>query len=267
MKKFSQKIRFILFNLLAALLLICGMGFYVLSRLDEYTQHDFSIAVPDFSAITPEEATKVATRYHLRISVIDSLYDETAQSGTILEQYPAAGSRVKENRLIHLTINARNPEKIAFPNLQNAAYRHTLQTLQARGFKIGRIEYVPSEFKNLVLNLRSEGAYIRTGEMLPKGATIDILLGQGSGNNSVYVPQVRGKTLSEAIDLLRTAYLNIGEIYSDGSVSNGNGKYAATVYSQSPDGNTRVAGGTFVQLKVTLEKNKISALDTLSLPK
>lgn len=263
MKKCSPKIRFMLFNLLAAILLTCGIGFYVLSQLDEYTQHGYSIAVPDFSGFTPDEATEVASHNRIRIRVVDSIYNNNAKPGTIVEQYPGADSRVKENRLIHLTINARNPEKVAFPNLQNAAYRHTLQTLQARGFNIGRIEYIPSEFKNLVLSLRYREQNIQTGDMLPKGATIDIILGHGSGSNFVYVPSVQGKKLSDAIELLRAAYLNIGEINSDGSVNNGNEKFSAIVYEQEPASHANVNAGSFINLKVTTKREKISALDSL----
>lgn len=263
MKKFTPKLRFILFNLLAAILLVCGIGFYVLSQLDAYTRHGYSIAVPDFSGFTPQEATEVATHDNLRILVIDSIYDRNAQPGTVVEQYPAAASRVKENRLIHLIINARTPEKVAFPNLQNAAYRHTLQTLQARGFKIGRIEYAPSEFKNLVLGLRHREENIQTGDMLPKGAVIDIVLGEGSGNNFVYVPSLLGKKLSEAIELLRASYLNIGEIGSDGSVGNGNEKYSAIVYEQFPAHPANLQAGSSIDLKVTIKREKISALDSL----
>lgn len=263
MKKMSAKIKFLLLNLAVAFIVICGITIYVQYWLDDYTQHGSFIAVPSLYDLTPEEAGAVAAKARLKVQVVDSLYDENAKPGTILEQYPSGGSPVKENRMIHLTINARNPEKVVFPNLQNAAYRQTLQTLEARGFKIGQIEYIPSEFKNLVLNLKNNGREILPGTLLSKGATINIVLGSGEDGNSVYIPQLTGKRLKEAIDLVRKAYLNIGEIVPDGSINNQTNKYSAFVYEQNPGNNAMVPAGTPVRLYITLKQEKIAASDSL----
>lgn len=263
MKKISAKFKFLLVNLAVAIVLIIGLTVFVLYQLDDYTQHGSFISVPAFYDFTPEEAEAIATHAHLKIQIIDSLYDENAKPGTVVEQYPIVGSHVKENRMIHLTINARNPEKVVFPNLQNAAYRQTLQTLEARGFKIGHIEYIPSEFKNLVLNLKNNGEDILPGALLSKGATIDIVLGSGEGYNMAYVPQLTGKTLKEAIHIARNAYLNIGEIVPDGSITNQTDKYTAVVYEQNPDVNYTVTAGSPIRLYITFKKEKIAALDSL----
>lgn len=263
MKIFSAKIKFLLLNLAVAIILVWIIGYYVLSRLDSYTQHGYFISVPAFYDLTPEEAVNTATRQGLRVQIIDSLYDETAKPGTILEQSPAAGSHVKENRLIYLTTNARNPEKIVFPNLQNSAYRQTIQTLESRGFKIGRIEYAPSEFKNLVLDLKHNENPVSPGSLITKGATINIVLGSGNGSNNIVMPQLLGKKIREAMDILRKNYLNIGEIVPDASISNKNETYSAVIYKQEPNPDETIEAGSFVKLYITLEKSKIAVLDSL----
>lgn len=263
MKIFSAKVKFLLLNLLIAIVLICGLGFFVLSRLDNYTQHGHFIAVPSFYELNREEAINTATRRQLRVLIIDSLYDENAKPGTILEQSPSPGSHVKENRLIYLTINACAPEKIVFPNLQNSAFRQTIQTLEAKGFQIGRIEYAPSEFKNLVLDLKCKDENIIPGTPLTKGSVIDIVLGSGNGPNQVIVPQLLGKNVREAQEIIRKAYLNIGEILPDASVGNKNAVYSATIYQQEPAANETIPAGTSVNLHITLMKDKIAALDSL----
>ena len=221
------------------------------------------IPVPAFNDLTVEEAHAVARHAHLTVVVTDSLYDDAAKPGVVLEQSPVAGAHVKENRLIHLIINAHNPEKVVFPNLQNAAYRQTLQTLTSRGFKIGHIEYAPSEFHNLVLDLKHDGKNIIPGSLLTKGAVIDIVLGSGNGRNTVVLPQLTGKNLQEALDILRKSYLNLGEVLPDASIKSKNDAYSAVIYEQDPLGETTVEGGTYVNLHITLEKDKIAALDSL----
>lgn len=263
MKKLSGGVKFVLFNLLAALVVCVGISYYVLECLEDYTQHGYSVAVPSFYAMTPEEALEVADYDGLRVQIVDSLYDDDAKPGTVVEQYPQAGERVKENRLIYLTMNARNPEKIVFPNLKNAAYRQTLQTLHTRGFTIGSIVYAPSEFRNLVLAFKYEGREVQAGDLLPKGARIDIVLGRGKGDNMVYVPRVLGKTLAEATDMVRMSYLNLGEIVPDGSIRD-RGEYAgAIVYRHYPGGERAVQAGSPVKLYITRQEDAIAALDSL----
>lgn len=265
MKKISGKLTFLLCNLLIAIVLIGGISYGVLSWLGSYTQHGSFIAVPAFNDFLPEEAHAIARKARLRVQVIDSLYDENAKPGAVVEQYPAAGSHVKENRLIHLTVNARSPEKVVFPNLQNAAYRQTLQTLQVRGFRIGHIEYVPSEFKNLVLALKNNDREVQPGEMLSKGAVIDIVLGSGEGNNLVFVPRFTGKRLREAIDMARKAYLNIGEIIPDGSITRQTDQTTAFVYGQNPDTTQMVEAGTPIEFYITLNEKKLVAADSVAI--
>lgn len=261
--KISAKLKFFLINTAAALIVIIVIGIIVLSRLDNYTHHGESIAVPEFYDLTPAEAGELAKHKNLRVEVIDSIYDENAKPGVVVEQYPANGSRVKEKRLIHLTVNAQSPEKIAFPNLKNSAFRQTLQTLESRGFRIGRIEYGDSEFKNLVLNLKQKGKDVEPGTMLPKGATIDIVLGNGYGDNTIIVPHLTGKKLREAISLAQQGYMNIGQIIPDASVKTPADQQAAIVYQQIPGATAVVHAGSPVNLYITLLKNKLANIDSL----
>ena len=261
--KISAKLKFFLLNLVAAVIVVVVIGIIVLFKLDSYTHHGESIAVPQFYDMTPPEAETLAKHHNLRIKVVDSLYDDHAKPGAVVEQYPASGSRVKEKRLIQLTINAQSPEKIVFPNLKNSAFRQTLQTLESRGFKIGRIEYEESEFKNLVLNLKHNGKDVEPGTPLPKGTTIDIVLGNGYGSNTIIVPHLAGKKLREAISLAQQSYLNIGEIIPDVSVKTPADQQAAVVYQQSPNATGIAQAGSPVNLYITLLKSKIANIDSL----
>lgn len=263
MKIISEKLKFILINLVIAILVICGITIFVLNKLQDYTQHNQFITVPALHGLTPEEAELVASQARLRTLVIDSIYDDDAKPGVIVEQYPAKETQVKENRLIHLTINANSPETVAIPNLRNAAYRQTIQTLESRGFKIGQIEYIPSEFKNLVLQLKHNGQEIPANSSLRKGATIDIVLGDGGGQNKLDMPLLLGKSLQEAITLIRKFYLNIGQIVPDDSIKTEKNQSEAIVYQQIPEHKQSIDAGTPIDLYITFDKEKISALDTL----
>lgn len=258
------RLTFFILNLSAAILLLFIGGYFVLSWLDSYTSHGKYIAVPAFQMMSPAEAEKLAATRQLRVMVVDSLYDESAEPGVVLEQYPMNGAQVKANRMIQLIINARNPEQVPFPQLNNAPYRQTLQTLRAKGFRAGKISYAPSEFKNLVLNLQYKGENVLPGTLLRKGAVIDLVLGDGGGRNMVATPRLQGLQLNQALTNLKENYLNIGEIIPDGSIKGGNNAMAV-VYLQQPDPeiHPETEAGTYVKLYITLNKEKIQALDTL----
>ena len=80
------KLTFFLLNLLIALLLLTGIGYFVLHYLDNYTRHGYSISVPSFRDLTPKQAEELAAHHKLQVIVIDSIYDENALPGTIQEQ-------------------------------------------------------------------------------------------------------------------------------------------------------------------------------------
>lgn len=266
MIKFSKypRLTFFLLNLSAAILILFIGGYLVLFCLDNYTSHGKYISVPAFQMLSPEEAGKVAASHQLRVTVVDSLYDETAEPGVVLEQYPLNGAHVKANRMIQLITNAHTPEKVPFPQLNNAPYRQSLQTLRAKGFRAGKISYAPSEFKNLVLSLQYKGKDILPGTLLRKGAVIDLVLGDGGGHNMVATPRLQGMQLSQALMNLKENYLNTGEIIPDGSIK-GNNTSMAVVYLQQPDPeiHPKIKAGTYVKLYITLNNEKIQALDTL----
>ena len=105
----------LLINIAIACIVLFLIGYIVLKRLDKYTNHGYYITVPELRGFTPDEAESFAKDKNLQILVIDSIYDNHAKPGTIVEQFPSPNAHVKNNRAIQLTINANAPEKIIFP--------------------------------------------------------------------------------------------------------------------------------------------------------
>lgn len=260
------KIAFLLINVVVAAVILVIAGYLTLRHLDSYTLHGYSITVPSFHHLNRKEAEELARKNNLKVVIVDSIYDEKAVPGSVQEQYPSSGAKVKALRTIQLTVCAYNPEQVLFPQLNNSSYRQTLQTLEAKGFRIGKIEYAPSEFKNLVLQLRHEGREIEAGSLLRKGSRIDIVLGDG-GNavNYVPLPQLRGLKTREAIKRLQENHLNIGQIIPDKSLNKEKDFHSAVIFAQHPAylPHTNVPAGSSVDLEITRDKKRIAALDSL----
>lgn len=258
----------LLINIAVASIVLFVIGYIVLNRLEKYTNHGYYITVPELRGLTPDEAKPFAKEKNLQILVIDSIYDNNAKPGTIVEQFPSPNAHVKNNRAIQLTINANAPEKIIFPNLRNVAFRQSLQRLKNLGLNVGRIEYIPSNFKNLVLDFKYEGNIIEPNSLIQKGETVDIVLGNGNtSNDQVAIPSLVGKTLAEAKAILLRAFLNVGEIQPDNTVKTEADQSTAIIYQQEPEfeENMTMKMGGDITLYLTKDKEKIMALDSLSI--
>ena len=245
----------LLINIAVASIVLFVIGYIVLNRLEKYTNHGYYITVPELRGLTPDEAKPFAKEKNLQILVIDSIYDNNAKPGTIVEQF-------------QLTINANAPEKIIFPNLRNVAFRQSLQRLKNLGLNVGRIEYIPSNFKNLVLDFKYEGNIIEPNSLIQKGETVDIVLGNGNtSNDQVAIPSLVGKTLAEAKAILLRAFLNVGEILPDNTIKTEADQSTAIIYQQEPEfeENMTMKMGGDITLYLTKDKEKIMALDSLSI--
>lgn len=159
------------------------LGIIVLNCLDLYTHHNRFIEVPDVQEMSAEEAMSELNRVGLRAEVIDSVYFRDKKPGTIVEQLPREGSKVKPNRIIFLTCNAITKRMLSFPDLQETSLRQAQSTLTGMGFKVGRVIETNSLYKGLVIEFLYGGRTVNPGTKIPDGAFIDIVVGNGLGEN------------------------------------------------------------------------------------
>lgn len=184
-KEFFQKImsRYLWLNLLAILLLIVVLSIGVHVALNLYTHHGESISVPDVRRQSFESAQRTLENRGFIIEVNDTGYVKTLPAGTVLEQMPAAGTRLKAGRVIYITINAANSPTLALPDLiDNSSLREAQAKLTAMGFKLATPKRVPGE-KDWVYGIQAGGRNYSTGQRIPVDAPITILVGNGHVND------------------------------------------------------------------------------------
>ncbi|MGL4331569.1 MAG: PASTA domain-containing protein [Bacteroidales bacterium] len=166
-------------NILLAIGIAVVLIFGLLWWLGVYTHHNQAITVPDVKGLQIDEASQALSKDKLRYQVVDSVYSRTTAPGAIVEQLPAANAKVKENRIIFLTINARSQKKVAVPDLRDNSYRQVVATLEALGFKVVDIVRKPSAYKDLVLDVTYNGRSLSNNKELPYGSGLTILVGNG----------------------------------------------------------------------------------------
>ena len=250
-------------NLLRVLGIFLGIVLVIFTWLRIYTRHNQGVAVPDYFGMTVEQVDKVTKDKKLRFAVVDSVYVNSAKKGTILDQNPPPGFKVKKNRTIFLTMNAINPEKVMVPNVAGTSLREAKAVLEMRGLIIGRILYVPDIAMNYVLKQQIKGKEIPEGTLVGKGSKIDLVLGRGQSNQQVEVPSLVGMRLYEAEQKLINAYLNPGAIIYDNSVLTSTDSLTARIYKQRPEINSSgIYLGSPVDIWLTIAVSKIPGADS-----
>lgn len=201
--------------------------------LSIYTNHGDAHTVPDFKELTAEQYTALVKKQGFRYNIMDSVHAEGYLPGAVIDQTPAAGSKVKKNRTIHFTINAMSPEKVVVPDLKNYSLRNAKVLLEQYGLKAGKLIYIPSEYLNEVLGQHFEGKAIEPGTFLLKGSEIDLLIGKGLGS-ATSIPDLTGLKLQEARNYLLSVSLNIGATIYDASIITPEDSLRAFIWQQRP---------------------------------
>jgi beta-lactam-binding protein with PASTA domain len=225
------KSRIFLKNLLLLFVLLIVVFFLLTFLLNKYTHHGENIPVPDLQGYKISQLDSLLAEHNFHFKVVDSLFDMEKKPGTVLDQDPAPKSMVKENRTIYLTINATQPPDVKMPDLVDVSFRQAEAMLQSFGLLSGEISYRSDLAKNAVLEQRYKNKIIKPGTLIPKGAIIDLVLGDGLGDIEVPVPDLSGLTEREAWSVLKRVSLTLGKAHYDEDVID---SASATIYSQNP---------------------------------
>lgn len=259
LKKFLTSRVFFL-NLFVAIILVVGLLIITMGRIKSYTHHGISYAVPSFSGLTFEAAEELAKANSLEIEIMDSVYNKFSEPGTVIDQVPKSGKRVKEGRMIYLTMNALEPEKVKLPRITDISFRQAQVLLDNCGLTIDNITYEPSEYNDLVLRVKQGSKDVGEGDMLVKGSSVVLVVGQSKGNMETSLPDLHGLFLEEAHKALTNARLNLGVIIYDRSITTTNDSINARIWKQMPDNKvtSRVYLGSSVDLWLSVDPEKFN---------
>lgn len=166
----------------AALLLVI---FLTMQWLKSTTNHGEFIKVPDLKGKTIETVKIELEDNDLVMEIQDSAnYNPKYPKFSVIEQYPKAGTQVKENRKIYLTLNPSGYRKVAVPNIVRRTFRQAKPTLETLGFEVGDVTYIDDIGKDEVIAIKYKGETIKAGKLLPLTSKIDVVLGNGKrGSN------------------------------------------------------------------------------------
>lgn len=160
------------------------IGWIALTWLDSWTHHGHFSIIPDVKGIGYYTAVERLRQDGFEAELSDSIYGvDDVQPGTVIEQNPKPGTKVKEGRKLYLTISAFSPRMITLPVLTDISVRQAKTVLEGIGIKSIRIDTVPSEYRGLVLGVLSSSKRLNPGARIPVTSVITLEVGAGLSEN------------------------------------------------------------------------------------
>lgn len=222
-------------SFIAVLVGILFMGFFVGSFLSfGKFWSSAEINVPDVVGKSSVVAQQILEDKNLRVKIVEA-NDDSVPAGQVVSQYPEAGAKVKEQRLVTITVS-KGGQELTMPDLKSMSRSNAEEKLKKMGLKIGAVfEENAKEPAGTVINQDP-----RSGSKITKGQTVDITVSLGEKKKEVTVQNYTGLSVDSAKSNLEANGLSLGGISEETST-----KPKGTVIGQSPAaGSTTTEGGS-----------------------
>ncbi|RKX69240.1 hypothetical protein DRP53_08830 [candidate division WOR-3 bacterium] len=221
---------------LALLLFIFALGllvfnFLIMPRLVKGKE----VPVPDLIGKTITDAKRIVAENNLNLYIESHRPDPVYPESVIIIQDPLPGSYVVIGRQISVVVST-GIERIRIPDLAGLQLEKGMIILKNRGLRVA-VESIPSD---------TPAGFILTTDPPPDSLVrikSRVLVMVSSGPEFV-MPLVEGKTLSEALDLLKDLEINL-KVDSAEATGDTN-----LIILQFPDAGTRLHPGDSVRLLV-----------------
>ncbi|HVN49241.1 MAG TPA: PASTA domain-containing protein [Bacteroidota bacterium] len=173
-----------------------------------YVQRGKTTQVPDVVGLKFEEAQKVLLVSGLVPKEFEHKMDKRYSVGTITLQNPPAGTIVKPDRGVYLTISGGEVLTVV-PNLRGKSIRDATFSLERFGLRLGNVTYEPSD--DIIANTIIRQA-LAPGAKVHGGAALDIVVSQGRTTDKRLVPDVTLKLYTEAEKKILHEGFKIGKV-------------------------------------------------------
>lgn len=235
-KEKSNKKLVVAIVLIAAAIILLSVGAFAIIRNMSASEE---VEVPDVVGLTEAEAISDLEGVNLQYKITEKETDEE-DPGIVLDQSIDAGTKVKEGKVIELTVSVASDE-IEVPDVTGKTQEEATSTLEDAGFKVE----VQEESSDSV----DEGTVIRQspsgGRKLAKDETVIIVV--STGEEDVTVPSLIGLTKEDAIAKLTSAGLQ----YSITSYEYSDDYESGYVIYQNYSSGESVSPDTVINIKVS----------------
>ncbi len=200
------------------------------------------VTVPKVTGMNQTDAMTVLSENNLEGLIGDTTYDSRVKVGYIVLQKPKANDVVKQGRRVYLVINGGSP-KSRVPDLRGKSLVDAKFALERVGLRLGEAIYSPSQSPKDIIIAQE----FSSTTQIRKGQTVNITLSSGPEKGSLEVPDLVGKSLAEAEEILSQNQLRVGKINYQPSFQ----LLPNTVIDHYPTSGMKVSVGDAIDLFVT----------------
>lgn len=250
--KKSKKKKIIIISVIAAVVVIGAIvGILVYNNSKKQVEENKEIEVPNLVGRVYDEVVEEYSKQGIEIIKDKVEYSSEQPEGSVISQTPEKGTKTKDKKI--KVVVSKGQKMVEVPDVTGKDIKVATYELEdTLGFKIEREDVVSEKVASGIIILQDA----KKGETLPYGSTIKLQVSKGDGKETVVVPNVLGKTESDAKSALEALGLTVSVKYSeDKTKSNG------VVIAQSYPQNQTLKQGTLVEITV----NKILLTKTVTL--
>lgn len=248
-KKNKKPLAIILIILLLAL-----SGFLIKASIDKGNS---LITVPTVTSLSKEDAMNELRKAGFRVNASEHKESADVPKGNVISQSPKANSKAKKGDIVDIIIS--DGMLVEVPNLKGMQVSEAKEALTEVGLNLGTSSY---EYSDEVEKGQIFDQSIKSGKKVEVEESVDIFISRGPEENDevseeyefALVPDLTGYSQNDAIDLIQSSDLKVGNIdfeYSDNVGEN-------QVISQSITASTEVKKGTSIDITVSKGKKQQS---------
>lgn len=202
--------------------------------------------VPELVGLSDAEARARAAEAGLEVRVRSGVAHPRAPEGAVLAQSPMPGQRVRPGAPVAVTLS-RGPETHTLPDVSGLSERQATIVLDRLGFKVASRRSTHSLEAG-----RAFGTEPAAGAELAVPADVVLLVSDGPG--LAQVPDLTGRHIDDALQLLEGADLALGAISYDPVAADAPGR----IVGQYPPGGYALRRGDPVEVRVAGDPDRVN---------
>jgi eukaryotic-like serine/threonine-protein kinase len=178
--------------------------------------HGREVTIPKVVGMGPLEAERAGSALGLQVIVEREFYSADVPEGKIINQMPAAGTKVRRGWSIRVA-RSLGPQRVAIPDVTGESERAAELNIRRRGLALGSVAEIsfPADSPNASPNLQPDQVVSQSPPANASGVSapkINLLVTSASDPPTYVMPNFTGQPLGSATLALQDAGMRVGKV-------------------------------------------------------